>query len=289
MTPEYNKRLTEALTSAHISVDKIREILRRGGLHFSDDSARNIAYGIMIFREIGGESFQEPFFIYGSTAKGTAGVEPKIQEIQYWKDLRFLGSTFRIFGMSDLDIRCVAQDPQRVFGIIAKSKDSLSPFALRPAGIRIESLEDVRRDITRTDAPSFYRRVLFFNSPIVLSGKDILESLIEDGRDYLSQSDIDYERELGEVRKLARSKLVNSTAILLDAKELSDRFPVFYSEKNLIIKNFQRTHSFKVSFSLRESSLIVVEVGDEKDCFRYHLRVCENPNIPFSDINRNGF
>lgn len=288
MIPEYSRRITEALTTKHISIDNIRGILKGEGLHFSDDSIRNIAYGIMIFREIGGESFREPFFIYGSTAKGTAGVEPKIQEIQYWKDLHFLGSTFRIFGMSDLDIRCVAQDPQRVFGIIARSKDNLSPFTLRPAGIRLESLEDARRDITRVDGPSFYRRVLLLNSPIVLSGKDILESLVEAGRDCLSILDIDYEREMGEVKKMIRGKLITSTPIFLDAKELFERFPIFYSENNLIIKNFQRTHSFKISFSLRESSLTVVEVGSERDCFEYHLKVCENPDTPFSEINKDG-
>ena len=38
---------------------------------------------------------------------------------------------------------------------------------------------------------------------------------------------------------------------------------VFYSERNLIIKNFQRAHSSKISFSLRESSLVVVEIDNE--------------------------
>lgn len=288
MTPEYNKRLTETLTRGHVSVDNIREILKGEGLYFSDDSVRNIAYGIMIFREIGGESFREPFFIYGATAKGTAGVEPKIQEIQYWKGLHFLGSAFRIYGVSDLDIRCVAQDPQSVFEIIAKSKDNLSPFTLRPAGIRLDSIEDVKEDIKRTDAPSFYRRVLLLNSPIVLSGQDTLGTLAKVGRDYLSQVDDAYEREMGEARKMVRSKLEGSAATFLDAGELCERFPVFYSERNLIIKNFQRTHSFKISFSLRESSLVVVEVDSEKDCFRHHLEVCENPSTPFNEINKNG-
>ncbi|OQA93175.1 MAG: hypothetical protein BWY24_00691 [Microgenomates group bacterium ADurb.Bin219] len=285
MTPEYNKRLTETLIQGHVSVDNIREILRKEGLHLSDDSVRNIAYGIMVFREIGGELFQEPFFIYGSTAKGTAGVEPKIQEIQYWKDLHFLGSTFRIYGMSDLDIRCVAQDPQGVFEIIAKSKDNLSPFTLRPVGIRVDNIQDVEDDIKRTDAPSFYRRVLLLNSPIVLSGQDTLGTLTEVGRDYLSQVDETYEKEMAEARKIVRSRLEGSVATFLDSGELSGRFPVFYSERNLIIKNFQRTHSFKISFSLRESSLVVVEVNSEKDCSRHHLRVCDNPSTPFNEIN----
>lgn len=287
MTPEYNKRLTETLTQGHVSVDNIREILRKEGLHFSDDSVRNIAYGIMIFREIGGELFQEPFFIYGSTAKGTAGVEPKIQEIQYWKDLHFLGSTFRIYGMSDLDIRCVAQNPQGVFEIIAKSKSNLSSFALRPAGVRVDNIQDVKDDIKRTDTPSFYRRVLLLNSPIVLSGQDTLGTLADVGKDYLSQVDETYEKEMAEARKMVRSRLEGSVAIFLDSSELSERFPVFYSERNLIIKNFQRTHSFKISFSLRESSLVVVEVDSEKDCSRYHLEICGNPNTPFDEINRN--
>jgi|GEM_PF-3145490 len=288
MTPEYNKRLTETLIHGYVSVDNIREVLRREGLHFSDDSVRNIAYGIMIFREIGGESFREPFFIYGSTAKGTAGVEPKIQEIQYWKNLHFLGSTFRIYGMSDLDIRCVAQNPQNVFEIIARSKNNLSPFTLRPAGIRVDSIEDVEEDIKRTDAPSFYRRVLLLNSPIVLSGQDILGTLAEVGRDHILQADRIYEIEMGEARKIVRSRLEGSTAVFLDSGELSEKFPVFYSERNLIIKNFQRTHSFKISFSLRESSLVLVEVDSEKDCLKHHLKVCENPSTPFTEINKNG-
>lgn len=269
-----------------MSVDNIRDLLREEGLLFSDDSVRNIAYGIMIFKEIGGQSFKDPFFIYGSTAKGTAGTEPKIQEIQYWKDMHFLGSTFRIYGMSDLDIRCVSEKPESVFEIITRSKGNLSPFTLRPAGIRVENYESVKENIIRQNTSSFYRRVLLLNSPIILSGGEMLSSLAAVGRDFLVQDDLDYEREMGEARDLVRSKLEGISAIFLSAQELATRYPVFYSEASLMVDNLQRTLSFKVSFSLRESSLIVVEVEGSNDRDRYHSKVCQNPQTPFEEICR---
>ncbi len=58
MTPELNQRITDKLTQAHISIDNIRDTLREEGLSFSDDSVRNVAYGLMIFKEIGGQSFR---------------------------------------------------------------------------------------------------------------------------------------------------------------------------------------------------------------------------------------
>ena len=71
-------------------------------------------------------------------------------------------------------------------------------------------------------------------------------------------------------------------------KQFSDFLQtVFYSERNLIIKNFQRTHSFKISFSLRESLLVVVEVDSEGDCLKYHLEIYKNPSTPFTKINKN--
>ena len=72
-------------------------------------------------------------------------------------------------------------------------------------------------------------------------------------------------------------------------KQFSDFLQtVFSSERSLIIKNFQRTHSFKISFSLRESSLVVVEVDSKSNSLKHHLEVCKNPSIPFTKINKNG-
>lgn len=72
-------------------------------------------------------------------------------------------------------------------------------------------------------------------------------------------------------------------------KQFSDFLQtVFSSERSLIIKNFQRTHSFKISFSLKESSLVVVEVDSKSNCLKYHLEVCKNPSTPFTKINKNG-
>ena len=286
MTPELNQRITEKFTQTHISVDNIRDILRGEGLFFSDDSVRNIAYGTMIFKEIGGQSFKDPFFIYGSTAKGTAGTEPKIQEIQYWKDMHFLGSTFRIYGMSDLDIRCISEKPEGVFEVITKSKGNLSPFTFRSAGIRVESYESVKENITRQNASSFYRRVLLLNSSIVLSGSEMLSSLAAIGRGFLIQNDLDYEREMGKVRKLVRCRLAEAPTIFLSAQELATRFPVFYSEVSLMADNFQRTHSFKISFSLRESSLIPVQVGGTEKVEEYIRLLAQDPSAPFEDLKR---
>lgn len=286
MTPEIGQGITTKLTQAHISVDGIRDVLREADLSFSDDSVRNIAYGLTIFKEIGGELFKEPFFIYGSTAKGTAGTEPKIQEVQFWKDVHFLGSTFRIYGMSDLDIRCVSEKPEGVFEIITRSKGNLSPFTLRPAGIRVESYESVRENITRRNASSFYRRVLFLNSPIVLSGREMLSSLTATGKDFLVQDDLDYEREMGEIRKLVRGRLEETSAIFLSAQELATKFPVYYSEASLMADNFQRTHSFKVSFSLRESSLVPVQISGRKEIEEYTRLVAQNPSIPLEELKK---
>jgi len=283
---EHDRRLIDRLKQSQISEDGIREILLAEDLYFSDDSVRNIAYGLMIFRESVGELFREPFLIYGSTAKGTAGVEPKIQEIQYWDDLHFWGSTFRIYGKSDLDIRCIARNPKDVFDTITKSKDILSPFTLGSAGIRVDSEESVKEDILRTNTPSFYRRLLLLNSLIVFSGQDTVATLTELGRDYLTQDDINYEKEMGEVRAIVRSKLETSEAVFLDSRELNKRFPVFYSEANLIIKNFQRTHSFKISFSLRESSLVVVKAGSMDECLQFNSAIYENSKTSFGDICR---
>ena len=63
---------------------------------------------------------------------------------------------------------------------------------------------------------------------------------------------------------------------------------MFSSERNLIIKNFQRAHSFKISFSLRESSLVAIEVDSKSNCLKYYLEVCKNPSTPFTKINKNG-
>lgn len=286
MTPEFNQKITDKLTQSYMSVDNIRDILGEEGLFFSDDSVRDIAYGLLIFKEIGKYPFRDPFFIYGSTAKGTAGTEPKIQEIQYWKDVQFLGSTFRIYGMSDLDIRCISEKPESLFEEITKSKSSLSQSNLRPADIRIESYEGVEKNITRQDTSSFYRRVLLLNSPIVLSGDKVLNSLAAMGRDFLVQDDLDYEREMGEVKNLVRSKLKGIPTVFLLAHELATRYPNLYSENNLIADNFQRTHSFKISFSLRESSLIPVQVSNKEEIEEYVNLLEQNPSAPFKDLKR---
>lgn len=286
MTPEFNQRITDHLNQAHMSVDSIKDIFRKEGLFFSDDSVRNIAYGLMIFKEIGEQSFKDPFFIYGSTAKGTAGTEPKIQEIQYWKDTQFLGSTFRIYGMSDLDIRCISEKPERLFEMITRSKGNLSLSNLRPAGIRIESYESVRENITKSNTTSFYRGVLLLNSPIVLSGNKMLNSLIAIGRGFLVQDDLDNEREMGEVKNLVRSRLKEIPTVFLSTQELATKYPILYSRSNLIAKNFQRAHSFKVSFSLRESSLILVQVNNIEEIGEYVRLLEQNPSAPFEELKK---
>ncbi|OGM08498.1 hypothetical protein A2Z67_02090 [Candidatus Woesebacteria bacterium RBG_13_36_22] len=286
MTPEFSQKITDKLTQHQMSVDKIKEILKEEGLFFSDDSVKNIAHGLMIHKEMGEQSFKDPFFIYGSTAKGTAGTEPKIQEIQYWKDVQFLGSTFRIYGTSDLDIRCISEKPESLFEGLTRLKGSLFQSNLRPADIRIESYEDVRKNITRQDTSSFYRRVLLLNSPIFLSGGKVLNSFATIGRDFLVQDDLDYEREIGEVKNLVRSRLEGIPSVFLLAHELATRYPNLYSENNLIADNFQRTHSFKISFSLRESSLIPVQVSGEEEIEEYVNLLEQNPSTPFKDLKR---
>lgn len=274
------------LLKRRASIENIQRMFKEKGLSFSDDSVRNLVYAFLIYKEISGPDSQDPFFIYGSTVKGIAGTEPKVQEIQYWKDMHFLGSTFRTYGMSDLDIRCISEKPKSVFGAITRSKGNLSSFTLRPAGIRVESYESVKKNITRQNTSSFYRRVLLLNSPIVLSGSEMLDSLTAMGRGFLVQDDLDYEREMREVRDLVRSKLEGTSTIFLSVQELATKYPVFYSEANLVADNFQRTHSFKVSFSLRESSLIPVQVSRIDEIREYMRIIANDPCLPFEELRR---
>jgi len=245
---------------------QVESLLRKEGLSFSPDSIRNIFYALNIFREIRVDS-PFSFFIYGSTAIGEAGLKPKIQEFQFWKEEEFLGSAFRFYGNSDLDIRCLAEHPEIIMENLQGNRLAITDFP--PGSVKVDSFNFALQDIKNQKCPSFYRRILILNKPIIFSGREMIETLVRSGRDYLSSQDLDYEEQMRRSRSFARRELENRTSIFFSGLQLTEMFPVYYHPFILRDKEIRRASPLKFPFGRKESSLVTVQVGgaDEVDLF----------------------
>ena len=276
------KQTVEEMLLCNPTVEEIGGVLRKYGLRFSDRSIENTALGLRIFKGIKvGVPFS--FIIYGSTALGTAGSCLKVQEFQFWNGNTFCGSTFRPFGVSDLDLRCVSPEPQEVLTCL-KSCENMPVFASNPVGIRVDDLSYAKREITDTSITSFYRRVLFLNNPIILNGRELVASLAELGYSRLTSHDFAYERELHESKLYFASILRDNAVVYISGEELSERFPGYYGSENLVLTNTERGKSFKVSFGQRESSLITIPVEGCEDIKRFTNVVLQHHEVPFSEL-----
>lgn len=264
------------------SPESVRSVLEEYCLCFSGRSIENIAHALQIFKEI---RVDIPFslIVYGSTARGTAGMNPKVQEFQFWDKDLFYGSAFRAFGLSDLDLRCVSLEPQEVIACLEPCKD-LPIFVRNPVGIRVDNLSYAREEIADILMPSFYRRILLLNNPIVLGGGDLITSLVESGRPCLSLHDFAYEREFHESKDLLRSVFQKNEAIYIPEEKLFRRFPEFYNPRNLALTNIQRGKSFKILFGERESSLIAVPISDVEDIKNFMSMLSQHPGASYHDL-----
>lgn len=276
------KQTVEEMLLCSPTAEEIDGVLGKYGLRFSDRSIKNTAYGLRIFKEI---KVDVPFsfVIYGSTARGTAGSCLKVQEFQFWNGNSFCGSTFRPFGVSDLDLRCVCPEPQGVLTCLKSCKD-LPFFTANPVGIRVDDLSYALNEITDTSITSFYRRVLLLNNPIILNGRELVASLVESGYPCLTSHDFAYEGELHELKFYLGSILRGNAAVYVSEKELSKRFPEYYRSENLSLTNTERGKSFKVSFGQRESSLLTIPVRGCADIKRFTDILLQHPETPFSEL-----
>lgn len=275
-----NEAIGRLIRDCH-SEAQVKTLLKNEGLSFSPDSIRNVFYALLIFREIQ-VNIPFSFFIYGSTATGKAGLEPKVQEFQFWKKDDFLGSAFRIYGNSDLDIRCLSEYPEKIKESLQESRLTVIDFP--PGSVKVDSFSFALQDIKNQDCPSFYRRILLLNKPIIFCGKEMIEVLARTGRDYLASQDFGYEEQMRRSRAFARLKLEDRNFVFFSGTHLTEKFPVYYYPLVLRDKNIRRASPLKFPFGTKESSLITVQVeGAEKVSLFTHL-LSSHPDASSEDI-----
>lgn len=281
--PLLNNEAIERLIRNCYSEVQVETLLEKEGLSFSPDSIKNVFYALLTFREIQTNS-PFSFLIYGSTATGTAGLEPRLQEFQFWKDEDFLGSTFRFHGSSDLDLRCLSEDPEEICKSLQENRKTLSTFGLPGRGIRIDSYDFALGDITDQEGPSFYRGVLVLNRPLVLCGRDKIDPLAEIGIAHITSQDFNYEAQRRQSKVFARSRLRKGEVLHLPESQLRQMFPLYYDPINLKRVNIRRRLSFRVSMGLKESSLIAIQVENLKEVDRFNRILFDYPKTPFREI-----
>jgi len=275
----------EGLICNCFSMNEVMAFLSKEGVDISLDSVRNLSWALDIFRGV--QKFHSlSFIVYGSTARGDAGLDSKVQEIQFWQGESFLGSAFRKYGESDLDVRCVAEIPWQIY----KSLLDYRAIAKLPpdlnARVKIDSYDFVINEISDKKRPSFYRRILGINNPLILSGWERFEGILELSKKNLIREDIDYEVQMFQLRTLVRRRLLLDNVIFFPGSQLSEMFPVYYNPGNLKNKNIMRNISLRVSFGSQESSLIVVSTEGFEEIDEYLKIISTYPTLPFAEIKR---
>ncbi|PJC28407.1 hypothetical protein CO054_00285 [Candidatus Shapirobacteria bacterium CG_4_9_14_0_2_um_filter_39_11] len=261
---------------------QVKTLLKKEGLSLSPDSMRNVFYALLVLREI---RVDTPFsyFIYGSTATGKAGLESRIQEFQFWQGENFFGSTFRFYGDSDLDIRCLSEAPEAIGATLQRCQEKLRRL-MPPVGIRIDSYDFAFEDITNQEAPSFYRGILVLNKPLVLYGRDKLDAFVSVGVTHLIPQDFDCENQMRQAKSFVRSRLKETNVLYLPESQLKQLFPVYYDPTNLKEVNIKRRLSPKISFGSRESSLIAIQVRNLEEIDRFNQIISAYSEAPFEEI-----
>ncbi len=262
-----NKLVKELIQNCFLETE-ITKLLEKEGIIFSPESVRNIFFALLIFREIPRDA-SLLFFIYGSTAKGIAGLEPKVQEIQFWQHEDYLGSAFRRYGESDLDLRCISEDPEVIYRNLQKCRDKFAPYPFLKTSVRIENYECVWKEIMDQTRPSFYRRIFILNKPIILSGEERFNEFVKRGSVLVTPQDINYEIQRRQLKSFVVRHLEHQNIIFLPQAILTGMFPTYCEPANLRNKNLMRQSSLKVTFGELESSLITVMVKNPEEVNEY--------------------
>lgn len=275
-----NEAVGRLIRDCH-SKTQVKTLLKKEGLSFSLDSIRNVFYALLIFREIQ-VNIPFSFFIYGSTVTGEAGLEPKIQEFQFWKEDDFLGSAFRFYGNSDLDIRCLTEYPEEIKESLQRSRQASIDFP--PGSVKVDSLSFAFQDIKNQEHPSFYRRILILNRPTIFCGKEMIEVLARAGRGHLISQDFDYEEQMRKSRAFARLELEDRNFVFFSGTHLAEKFPVYYHPLVLRDKNIRRASPLKFPFGIKESSLITVQVEGAEEVSLFSRLLSSSPGVSSEDI-----
>ena len=262
-----------------VSSQKVTSILEAKGYEFSPVSIRNITDALKIFRKVPSESIVT-FFVYGSTAKGQCGLVRKTQEIQFWTDSTYLGSCFRYFGSSDLDMRCISDNPKAV----ADTFVATEPISPSPLTLRIDTTEFVIQDITDKQNSSFYRRILLFNKPLIFFGESQLDSFASMAEDYITPRDHEYVTQMIQFRTFIQAQLEKCDLTYITANQLSGMFPVFCNDTELRNVNTKRLSQAKIVFGRGEGSLLTWKVGDTSEVKRLMETIANFPQKTVREI-----
>lgn len=280
-----SEKLIDQVIKNRQPLERVKHTLKKELCFFSENSITNIAIGILIYKEIK-TNVPFSFFIYGSSARGKAGFEPKIQELQFWNGKDFLGSAYRKFGNGDLDLRCIADDHKEIFKGLQNLKNNNLTSRINPTTIRINSYNSVIEDLKNKTSPSFFRRVLVLNNPIILEGRNKLTELKKIGEMNLSSEDCIFETQMHEVKKWIQFQLTDQKLIFVPRETLLANFSVFYKPQYLLKENTQRNKSVKITLGSRESSLINISVKRNGDVNRIMQIFYKYPEKPFEDLKK---
>lgn len=256
----------------------VKELLFKEGHSFSDESILNLVTVLSVYRKI-----QFPndyiFFIYGSTARGTAKAGERIQEFQFWKEERFLGSCFRRRGGSDIDVRIITQNRDGLLPSLEMVREDLKKTRSPRIELRIDDPSSVIWEVKRGDTSSFFRRVLALNWPFVLHGRGKLEILTRLACLHLTAEDYANEKQRVELKLLVLRETTEKPFVFMTEKQLRERFPSYYSPLQLLATEPQ-TPALKISLVSGESSLVTIL--SDKDIFMDNLR--RIPDIPTKEL-----
>ena len=184
----FKEELTNRLVEMGGSEVVVKELLLKEGYFFSSESIQNLVMVLSIYRKIQ-LTHDCIFFIYGSTARGTAKAGERIQEFQFWEGERFLGSCFRRRGGSDIDLRIIAQNRDEIHHSLEIVRQDLKQSRSVRIELRIDDPTYVAWETTRADTSSFFRRVLTLNQPLVLHGRKELECITKLAYSHLTPED----------------------------------------------------------------------------------------------------
>jgi len=149
----------ESLIYNCFSKNEVIAFLSKEGVDISLGSMRNLSWALDIFRGV--RRFHSlSFIVYGSTARGNAGLDSKVQEVQFWQGESFLGSAFRKYGESDLDVRCIAEMPWQIYKSLLDYRERVKLPPDLNARVRIDSYDFVINILAIKKNPHFIEEFL---------------------------------------------------------------------------------------------------------------------------------